>query len=320
MEIYLGLDGGGTKTAALIMDADGRVLGEGTGGPGNVAHNPDSVLRHSIQDACSSAASGKLEGDAITYSAVCAGIAGYSVETKRNDFEDLLRREVRAERYRIEPDYLIAYWGATHGDPGIVVVAGTGAVAFGRNESGVMYRADGLGYLLGDRGSGFDLGLYALRYTLHMMEEGRTDDLSAAVVAHTGATRQTEIVQWLYGNFNPARVASLSPIVGGLAETGDIAARNLVSEMARRLRHTVRDVRHKLWLPRDTPVYPLGRLWLLGEFFRSEFAEPTWPGGNGVTMPPEPTTGGYFNLVEPKNDAAYGAALLAKDDDSVAAN
>jgi N-acetylglucosamine kinase-like BadF-type ATPase len=250
---------------------------------------------------------------------VCAGIAGYSVEEKRNDFEALLRREVQAKRYRIEPDYLIAYWGATHGEPGIVVVAGTGAVAFGRNESGASHRSDGLGYLLGDRGSGFDLGLYALRYTLHMMEEGRTDNLSAAVIEHTTASRQTEIVQWLYGNFNPARVASLSPVVGALAESGDIAARNLASEMARRLRHTVRDVRHKLWLPRDTPVYPLGRLWLLGEFFRSEFAEPTWPGGNGVTMTAEPTTGGYFNLVEPKSDAAYGAALLARSADSVEA-
>ncbi len=141
------------------------------------------------------------------------------------------------------------------------------------------HRSDGLGYLLGDRGSGFDLGLYALRYTLHMMEEGRTDGLSTAVLEHTGASRQAEIVQWLYGNFNPARVASLSPIVGRLAEAGDIAARNLASEMARRLRHTVRDVRHKLWLPRDTPVYPLGRLWLLGEFsVRScgTFPGPVW--------------------------------------------
>src|SRR5580658_1664870 len=100
METYLGLDGGGTKTAALIMDADGRVLGEGTGGPGNIAHNPESVLRRSIQEACSSAASGILASDdAPSYTAVCAGIAGYSVETKRNDFEVLLRREVRAERY-----------------------------------------------------------------------------------------------------------------------------------------------------------------------------------------------------------------------------
>jgi len=316
MQTYLGLDGGGTKTAALIMDVDGRVLGEGTGGPGNVAHNPASVLSRSIQDACSSASAAAAAGNTTIYTAICAGIAGYSVSDKRNEFEQLLRQEVAAEHYRIEPDYLIAYWGATHGDPGIVVVAGTGAVAFGRNESGVTYRADGLGYLLGDRGSGFDLGLYALRYTLQLMEEGRTDELSSSVVAHTGASRQTEIVQWLYGNFNPARVASLSPVVGALAESGDVAARNLTSEMARRLRHTVRDVRHKLWLPRDTPVYPLGRLWLLGEFFRSEFAEPSWPGGNGVTMAQEPATGGHFNLVEPKNDAAYGAALLARAIDS----
>ncbi len=314
MNMYLGIDGGGTKTAALITDESGLPLGEGTGGPGNILLNSDEVLRTSIIEACFQAQqNANLPAGIPHFRSICAGVAGYTSETRRSEFDVLLRIEISADRYRIEPDYLVAYWGATHGDPGIVVIAGTGSVAFGRNETGTTYRADGLGYLLGDRGSGFDLGLYALRHTLNQMKEDRIDDLSAAVLAHTGSYRQSEIIQWLYGNFSPARVASLSPVVGQLAETGDSSARNLTSEMARRLRHTVKEVRHKLRLGRDVPVYPLGGLWQLGKFFRSEFEWPEWAGANGVVMTPEPPTGGHFNLVEPKNDATYGAALLARE-------
>ena len=310
MNYYLGIDGGGTKTLAVIHDADGRECGRGTGGPGNIAFNSEAELAGSVHtavgEACSAA--GIAQGH---FAAVCAGVAGYSVEPRRSVFEALLRREVEAERYRVEPDYLVAYWGATGGEPGVVIIAGTGAVAYGRNAEGESYKEDGYGYLLGDRGSGFDLGLYALRYTLEHMQENRTDALTAAVLAETGARIQNEILQWLYGEFSTARVAGLAPIVGALAEEGDPPARTLVAEMARRLRHTVRSIRHRLWLPRDTPVYPLGGLWQLGPFFRAEFAEPTWPGHTGTPLASETLPGGRFTLAEPKHDAAAGAALLA---------
>ena len=310
MNYYLGIDGGGTKTMAVIRDADGHECGRGTGGPGNIAFNEEPAIaqavRTAVDDACRAAGISNTH-----FTAVCAGVAGYSVEARRTAFEALLRREVSADRYRIEPDYVVAYWGATGGEPGVVIIAGTGAVAYGRNAEGQSHKEDGFGYLLGDRGSGFNLGLYALRYTLGRMQENRSDALTAAVLAHTGARIQNEILQWLYGEFSPGRVASLAPIVGALAEDGDPPARTLVAEMARRLRHTVRSLRHGLWLPRDAPVYPLGGLWQLGPFFRSEFAEPTWPGHEGTVLVSETLPGGRFTLAEPKHDAAAGAALLA---------
>ena len=83
------------------------------------------------------------------FSAVCAGVAGFSAPQRVEAFDALLRAEVEAERYRIEPDYLAAYWGATHGAPGVVVIAGTGAVTYARNEEGQERKEDGLGFLLG---------------------------------------------------------------------------------------------------------------------------------------------------------------------------
>ncbi len=312
MTYYLGIDAGGTKTLAVVTDAGGRERGRGIGGPGNVAFNDEAVLTDSVRAAVGAACrAADLGPDDRWFAGVCAGVAGYSVESRRIAFEAILRREIQATRYRMEPDYVIAYWGASEGKPGVVIIAGTGAVAYGCNAEGVSLKEDGYGYLLGDRGSGFNLGLCALRYTLERMQQNRSDVLTEAVLAHTGAKIQNEILQWLYGEFSTARVASLAPVIGELAESGVPAARTLVAEMARRLRHTVRSVRHSLWLPRNAPIYPLGGLWQLGPFFRAEFAEPTWPGDADTPLPTDTLPGGRFVLAEPKHDAAVGAALLA---------
>ena len=308
----LGIDGGGTKTIAVVLDANGVEQGRGYGGPGNLVNTPPEMLRRalaeSVGEACSMA---ELPAD-TRFGGACAGMAGYSAEPKREAFTALFRETVAADAYLVEPDFSIAYWGATHGEPGIVVIAGTGAVAYGRNEAGDTQREDGLGFLLGDRGSGFNLGLRVLKYTLEQWKQSRTDTLTQAVVKLTGARSQEQIVQWLYGDFSPARVASLAPLVGKLAEEGDVAARWHVAEMARRLRHSVRQIRHRLWLPRDTPVYPLGGLWNLGAFFRDEFSDPRWHGEGAFLLEPEPLSGGRFLLAQPKSDAAYGAGLMAR--------
>lgn len=311
MRHFLGIDGGGTKTVALLMDETGVERGRGRGGPGNLATGTDASLYQSLHDALHDACrSAGIAPEALRVASVCAAMAGTSLEPRRQAFADLLRQPVMAEVYHIAPDFVAAWWGATHGEPGIVMIAGTGAVAYGQNAEGATCREDGLGFLLGDRGSGFNLGLHALRHTLNQIQAGREDALSRAVCAETGATTQGAILQWLYSGFQPAKVAGITPLVGELAEAGDSAARNYVAMMARHLRHSVRQVRHKLWLPRDVAVYPLGGLWNLGDFFRSEFQDPRWRGDGLFT--PEHVPGGRFHIAEPKSDAAYGAALMAR--------
>ncbi len=313
MSLYLGLDGGGTKTTIALLNSEGEELGRGTGGSGNIATNSDEVLLQSVQVAfrvaCHSAG---LSPQSVQLNAVCAGVAGYSVTARRTPFLHIMEQALPASSTHLCPDYEIAWWGATQGDPGIVVIAGTGAVAYAKDAKGETAKADGLGYLLGDRGSGFNLGLYALRHTLTQLETGKQDRVSQTVLEYTKTRISTELMHWLYSDFSPARVASLAPKIGLLAEEEDIIARSLVVEMARRLRHTVREVRHRLWLPRDIPVYPLGGLWELGSFFRSEFQEPQWLGEGETNIEPEDLAGGRFLLAQPRHDAAYGAGLCAK--------
>lgn len=312
MRYFMGIDGGGSKTIASILDENGLERGRGSGGPCNLATCEEDTLRASLHNAAHEALHTAGLPDSLCFTGICAGIAGYSAAPRLPLFDRILREQVPGEFYQVEPDYVIAYWGATEGDPGIVVIAGTGAVSYGRNAAGETRREDGLGYLLGDRGSGFNLGLRVLRHTLEQIQQGQKDTLSEAVMAHTGARTQNEIIYWLYGGFHPSRVAGLAPMVGALAESGDEAARAHVSEMARMLRHAVRQIRHALWLPREAPIYPLGGLWQMGEFFVSEFTDPQWHGTGGTGIALEPLPGGRFVLAQPKHDAAYGAAMLAK--------
>lgn len=312
MPCYIGLDCGGTKTAALITDESGAELGLGRGGSGNIGVNDDETLAASLHDAFRGACEQANLSPETSFASLCAGVAGYSYEHRRAPFLALLRAEIRAESYSLAPDYLAAYWGATGGEPGIVVIAGTGAVAFGRNAKGEEYKADGLGYLLGDKGSGFNLGLYALRHALESLQKGAEDRVTQAVKEYTGTHIVPEIIHWLYEDFTPARVAAIAPRIGTLAESGDPVASRLVVEMARRLRQTVRQVRHQLWLPREVPVYPIGGLWEMGAFFRSEFQDPHWLGEGESSIEPEDLAGGRFNVQPPRRSPAYGATLLAR--------
>ncbi len=311
MPYYIGFDCGGTNIVALITDGDGNELGSGQGGSGNIAVNDDETLAASLKNAFRAACKRAGLSPETSFASLCAGAAGYSYEHRRNPFLAILRSEIHADRYTLVPDYLPAFWGATEGEPGIVVIAGTGAVAFGRNAEGKEYKADGLGYLLGDKGSGFNLGLYALRHALESIQRGVEDSVTQAVKEYTDAQIVPEMIHWLYQDFAPARVAAIAPRIGVLSEEGDPIARTLVVEMARRLRQTVRQVRHHLWLPREASIYPIGGLWEMGAFFRSEFQDPHWLGEGEVSIEPEALAGGRFNVQPPRHTPAYGATLLA---------
>lgn len=312
MGILLGLDLGGSHTEALLTDESGVEVGRGSAPPGSLATQPEEraldAVRAAVAQAAALASARHAQPDITS---VCAGVAGYSLQDRRDRFATGLAALFPGSAIRVEPDYVTAFWGASAGDPGIVIIAGTGATAYGCNSEGRCYREDGLGYLLGDRGSGFHLGLKGLRHTLNALKAGAPDRLARAVLDETGAGSEATILQWLYGDFKPYRVAALAPKIGWLAEEGDPEACSLVAATACELRHSVREVRHHLDLPRDAPVYTLGGLWKLGLFFRSEFEQPSWNRPDSGSER-ETLEGARLNVCAPRSDAVHGAALLAR--------
>ncbi len=309
--LILGIDGGGTKTAAAVATFSGTILGHGEGGVGSLNARTDCLhlsLKTAVANACEMAG---LDSSVTRFTSVCLGVAGYSLEQKRLNLFTYLPSLISSHFFRLEPDYRIAFEGATGGKPGIVVIAGTGAITYGRDNLNREWREDGLGYLPGDRGSGFKLGLQALRYTLEMMKDNRSDDITQAVVQQTGAVTQAQVLQWIYSDFQTARVAGLAPVIGRLADDGEPQSRSLVALMARRLRHSVREAKHRLFMAHDTPVYPLGGLWNISRFLEQEFAEPSWQFTAPWEQENDTNSGRKFNIQQAEGSAVQGALALA---------
>jgi N-acetylglucosamine kinase-like BadF-type ATPase len=232
---FLGVDGGQSSTTAIIGDESGLVLGVGRAGPSNhvgAEEGPGKLVlavRGSVRSACEQAG---LDVDGIRFTSACLGFSGGPT-----DKEALLREILPIERMQVTDDALIALAGATAGEPGVVVISGTGSIAFGRNQEGRTARAGGWGYLFGDEGGAFWIACQAIRAARRWEEGwGLPTSLRARLLDATGARNINDLLHRCYTpEFPRPRVASLSILVNHAAEAGDPAAFEILDTAAREL-------------------------------------------------------------------------------------
>lgn len=161
MNIFLGFDGGGTKTDCVLLDPEGAIAGVGRGGPANPLRTDFNSAFSSLRDAASEAlAAATVSPEEIA--GVCAGLAGAGLATVARRCADFLAQEFPRAAVHVVPDYEIALEAAVGAGPGIVLIAGTGSVAYGRNALGETARAGGYGPWVGDEGSAFEVGRRAV--------------------------------------------------------------------------------------------------------------------------------------------------------------
>ena len=252
-EYFLGIDGGQSSTTALIADETGRVLGWGTGGPcnhvsaGEAAKKFKSVVGECVGHACRQAG---LPADTIVFAAACLGFSGGPA-----DKELYSRALIRSEKFKITNDAEIALAGAVGGEAGIIIIAGTGSIAFGRNSAGKTARAGGWGHIFGDEGGAFDLVRRALRAALQFEEGwGPATILHPKLLALTAAASANDILHLFYTPAFPrARVAALATLVDDSAQSGDRVARAILEAAAAHLAHYIEGVYFNLFSP-DTRI------------------------------------------------------------------
>lgn len=259
---FLGVDGGQSSTTALIGDVSGRVLGMGRGGPCN--HVGASEGRAKFMNAvggCLREALAQAGLPETPFESVCLGFSGGAL-----DKEALSRELIQAKHYLITHDALIALSGATGGDPGVVTIAGTGSIAFGRNAEGRTARAGGWGYAFGDEGGGFDLVRQALRAALRHEEGwGSKTILSDLLLEATGARDANELLHWFYtADYPRPRVAAFSKLVDEAANAGDGVAGEILKSAAHQLATIAGSVRAQIFDP-ESPA----RISYIGGVFRS---------------------------------------------------
>ena len=166
-----------------------------------------------------------------------------------DDKAALLHELLETDHLIVTHDAAIALAGATSGEPGIIVVAGTGSMAFGRNASGETARAGGWGYIFGDEGGAFDIVRQALRAVLREHEGwGARTALTPALLETTGASDANGLLHSFYSPDWPrARVADLARTVSRIAEEGDPIALRLLHQAAQELALLAGSVRRQLW-------------------------------------------------------------------------
>lgn len=225
MKFVIGVDGGGTKTAALVSDLRGNLLGYGTSGPSNYHIVGIDNTKKSIREAVIKAIKSSRLATAKALVA-CYGLAG--LDSPR-DFQ-IVRPHIEglglADKVILAHDSHIALMGATAGRPGVIIIAGTGSVAAGINERGRYIRSGGWGPVIGDEGSAYFIGregiVAALRYYDGRGPETRL--LEALKKAFSIETVE-DIIGIVYGKTIAfSKIASLAPIVSELANEGDKVA------------------------------------------------------------------------------------------------
>lgn len=231
--IVAGIDGGGTKTTLALADAGGRELVRKVGPAGLVdPRDPGATARMLaglVRDALAEAGIGAKPA------ALFAGLAGVGNERERQQVEAALAASGVAERVRIGTDGAIALDGALGGGPGILMVAGTGSVAYGRGEDGRVERCGGWGMIVGDEGSAWGVGRLGLAAALRAADgRGPPTRLLRRFVERLGLEDERGIPPWA-GRTEKAGVAALAKDVVEAAEEGDAVALQLLEREAREL-------------------------------------------------------------------------------------
>lgn len=248
MIYVVGIDGGGSTVRAVVMDENLSVVGQGAGG----AVNPNLVGRAAAAGTIQTAVRAALAKTALTpeqISAVGIGVAGADAAHSADWLRETVRDVLPGAMVAASSDHEIALAGA-HGERrGILVLAGTGSLACGANSAGDYVRVGGWGYLLGDEGSGFWLGMEGLRMVARAADgRSRQTGLTAALLGQLGLPDVGALVAWLYRADTPRNpeVAALAGLVLEQAALGDSAARIIVERAAQELALAARAVQHRL--------------------------------------------------------------------------
>lgn len=244
--IVIGIDGGGSKTHAIVADEQGRMIAE-TVGPASAvrpgqAEASANVIADVVRDALAS-----CEMSHVTPRGLCVGVAGAGREAERHElWQALVGRDLATELV-IHSDFSIALDDAFGDGPGVLMISGTGSVAFGRGPAGATARCGGWGPVCGDEGSGAWIGRRALS-VVTAAADGREPEtaLTGAILTAAQVNETADLIGWAAGA-TPAQLATLAPVVLSVADSGDLRANALLSLAVEELTLHVRSLARQLF-------------------------------------------------------------------------
>ncbi len=249
MSAILGVDGGGRKTHAVVIDASGELLGAGEAG----ASNWELVGIPGAMDAIGEAADRALAaaglGRGDTRAAVF-GLAGIDWPSDERRLEDPIETLGFGGERRLLNDAFVALRAGCPQPWGVVVISGTGTIAAGRDPAGNEYRTIGLGRVFGDYGSEFDVSELAVRAVADAYTgRGPSTMLSDLLCERTGVVTAEELLERISRadtRLRSPEVSNMAPLVLRATESGDLVARQILEEIGHALGETAGHVAARL--------------------------------------------------------------------------
>ncbi|NSW89189.1 MAG: hypothetical protein HPY74_00665 [Firmicutes bacterium] len=296
MMLFVGVDGGGTKTETLICNENGVILGRGTGGPSNPLFVDKSVAMEAIRQSIREAAySGQIEGT-FDYAAICVpGMRKYGNELKE-DYASEIRNIC------VTGDELSAFYSALAKPFGIVVLSGTGSFAMGVNRKGESAEMGGWGPVLGDEGSGYYMGLSALKAVIREYEDrSLKTSLTEKLKEYFGISEIPEIRHLVYNSeFDRLKISQISKIVYSEAAEGDAVSVGIIKDAAKHLASLVKRMAKRLNMyDGEYDAVLTGGVTKFGDFLIKPFIEYVKKGNNNI------------NVRNPKFKPSVGSLMIA---------
>jgi len=267
--IVVGVDGGASKTRVIVANGAGAELAAVTGvasavRPGEAEHSAD-VIAKLVAEALAA-----CEMETEMPSALCVGVAGVGRDAEYSAFEDAMSKRSLADELVVLPDAVIALNDAFGEEAGIVLIAGTGSMAYGRGPSQKMARCGGWGPVCGDEGSGAWIGRRALS-VVTASADGREPEtgLLPAILAHLELESPDELIPWA-ANATSRDFALLAAPVMTVAATGDLRANSLCTLATEELVVHVRTLARQLFTDERAmvPVALAGGMFGRGSWLR----------------------------------------------------
>ena len=265
-QLYLGVDGGGTKTTVALMNERGKVIATGEDGPSNPlrvgVETAVANIAAAINKACDE---GNLSRDDIV--AATLGLAGVRRRDMRERVRESFATRFRLRKIEVTTDADIALYGTTLGTAGLVVIAGTGSICLGINEKGEKFIAGGWGPIAGDEGGGRGIAGEALHAVAKASDgRGPKTKLSERAAEYFRASNVENLIGAIYApKMDNSRIAGFARLVVETALDGDKIAREIIADAGRELGTAAVAVLKKLGLQKQkVPIGCVGGVFNAG--------------------------------------------------------
>lgn len=300
MEYVIGIDGGGTSTAIHLMSSDGDSISEVMGGPLNINSTSSEIVKQELVELLTNLLriNNLKVSDCVS---ICLGSAGAGQEDGMNFFRNILEDFGFKGKIIVTNDAETALVAGTGKYEGIVIISGTGSLAYGIGGQGEKVRVGGWGHLAGDEGSGYDIGIKALQTALRCYD-GRDQDtqLLPLLLEKLGLDRPEQFIPYIYKTEGKRHVASLAELVHEAYLNGDRISEGILFKSASELVHMADVVVRKLgYTQRSFDLVCSGSVFKYIDFIYTSFEKQM-----KMKYP-------SASIVISEQTAAYGAGKLA---------